>query len=422
VARIKIMSKLDITERRLPQDGHLAVRFGDTVVDVRVSSMPTAYGEKLVLRLLDPSQGLRRLIDIGLAARDLETVVRLIDRPEGMILVTGPTGSGKTTTLYAVIQEIVSPEINIMTIENPIEYELPGVSQVPINEKQGLTFATVLRSVLRQDPDVIFVGEIRDRETAEIAFQAAQTGHLVLSTVHTNDTAATVTRLLELGVEPHVLGPSLLAIVAQRLVRKVCSECAEPAPASDEIRDRLGLPAEPPPRRGRGCPACRNTGFVGRTGVYEVLECTKAIEELIGERAPEATIRAVAEDQGMTSILEDSRRKILDGVTTPEEVLRVVELDTKRRLSCPSCHNTIEQNFAVCPYCRTHLRLTCAQCGALLKAKWLACPFCGADAAAEPDATVSSGPAMENAPQSVPATHTLPRTRPGERRNKRSGT
>ncbi len=429
VARIKIMSKLDITERRLPQDGHLAVRFGDTVVDVRVSSMPTAYGEKLVLRLLDPSQGLRRLTDIGLTSRDLETLKRLIDRPEGMILVTGPTGSGKTTTLYAAIQEIVSPEINIMTIENPIEYELPGVSQVPINEKQGLTFGAVLRSVLRQDPDVIFVGEIRDRETAEISFQAAQTGHLVLSTVHTNDTAATVTRLLELGVEPHVLGPSLLGIVAQRLVRKVCPECAESAPVSEEIRSRLGLPPDATTRRGRGCPTCRNTGFAGRTGCYEVLECTKAIEQLIGDRAPEATIRAIAEEQGMTSVLEDARRKILEGVTTPEEVLRVVELDTKRRLSCPSCRNTIEENFAVCPYCRTHLRLTCTRCGVLLKAKWLACPFCGLDVTpgAKPHAGISphapdlpAAKGEDAAPQATPAIQAVPGRRPGERRNKNS--
>jgi type II secretory ATPase GspE/PulE/Tfp pilus assembly ATPase PilB-like protein/CheY-like chemotaxis protein len=409
VARIKVMAKLDITERRLPQDGHFAVRFASSVVDIRVSSMPTAYGEKLVLRLLDPSQGLRRLADIGLVEHDLATLKRLIDRPEGMVLVTGPTGSGKTTTLYAAIQEIASSEINIVTIENPIEYELGGVSQIPINEKQGLTFAAVLRSVLRQDPDVIFVGEIRDRETAEIAFQAAQTGHLVLSTVHTNDTAATVTRLLELGVEPHVVGPSLLGIVAQRLVRKVCAQCSEPGPVSDEIRDRLGLPEGQPLRRGRGCAACRNTGFSGRTGCYEVLEVTKAIEQLIGERAPESTIRAMAEEHGMTSILEDARRKILDGITTPSEVLRVVELDTKRRLACPRCHGTIEETFSVCPFCRTQLRLTCPRCDAPLKPKWTACPFCGTGVASlpEPQGPVPAG--AHEAPKDTPPAAAMPR-------------
>jgi type II secretory ATPase GspE/PulE/Tfp pilus assembly ATPase PilB-like protein/ActR/RegA family two-component response regulator len=379
IARVKVMAKLDITERRLPQDGHFAVRFGENAVDIRVSSMPTVYGEKIVLRLLDPSRGMRRLTDIGMTPHDLATLRRWIDRPEGMILVTGPTGSGKTTTLYAVIQEIVSPQLNITTIENPVEYELAGVSQIPINEKQGLTFSTVLRSVLRQDPDVIFVGEIRDRETAEIAFQAAQTGHLVLSTVHTNDTVATVTRLLELGVEPHVIGPSLLGIVAQRLVRKICTACAESVPPSDESRDQLGLPSDRALRRGRGCRICRNTGFSGRTGCYEVLEVTKGLEQLIGERAPETTMRVLAEEQGMTSIVDDARRKILDGVTTPSEVLRVVELDTKRRLSCPACHNTIEEKFTICPYCRNHLRLTCAGCGVLLKPRWTVCPFCGTD-------------------------------------------
>jgi type II secretory ATPase GspE/PulE/Tfp pilus assembly ATPase PilB-like protein/ActR/RegA family two-component response regulator len=391
IARVKVMAKLDITERRLPQDGHFAVRFDENAVDIRVSSMPTVYGEKIVLRLLDPSRGMRRLADIGMVPRDLATLKRWIDRPEGMILVTGPTGSGKTTTLYAAIQEIVSPQLNITTIENPVEYELAGVSQIAINEKQGLTFSTVLRSVLRQDPDVIFVGEIRDRETAEIAFQAAQTGHLVLSTLHTNDTAATMTRLLELGIEPHVIGPSLLGVVAQRLVRKICTACAESVPPSDESRDQLGLPSDRVLRRGRGCRICRNTGFSGRTGCYEVLEVTKGLEQLIGERAPETTLRVLAEEQGMTSILDDARQKILDGVTTPSEVLRVVELDSKRRLSCPVCHNTIEEKFTICPYCRNHLRLTCVGCSVLLKPRWTVCPFCGTDVPA--DAPLSRRPA-----------------------------
>jgi type II secretory ATPase GspE/PulE/Tfp pilus assembly ATPase PilB-like protein/FixJ family two-component response regulator len=381
VARVKVLSKLDITERRLPQDGHFALRVGDATVDVRVSSMPTMYGEKLVLRLLDPSRGVRRLADIGLSARDLATLRRLIERPEGMILVTGPTGSGKTTTLYAIIQEIVSPEINIVTIENPIEYELKGVTQIPINEKQGLTFAETLRSVLRQDPDVIFVGEIRDHETALVAFQAAQTGHLVLSTVHTNDTAATVTRLLELGIDPHTIGPSLLAVVAQRLARKVCVSCAEPVPPAEQARELLGLPAGHPLRRGRGCSVCRKTGFSGRTGCYEVLEVTKGIEQLIEQKAPENAIRTLAEEQGMTSVLDDARTKVLGGLTTPSEVLRVIDLDSARKLLCPACHSAVEETYTVCPSCRNQLHLICSGCGTILKKGWTACAFCGTPAA-----------------------------------------
>jgi type II secretory ATPase GspE/PulE/Tfp pilus assembly ATPase PilB-like protein len=399
VARVKVLSKLDITEHRLPQDGHFALRVGEVTVDVRVSSMPTMYGEKLVLRLLDPSRGARRLADIGLSQGNLAALRRMIERPEGMILVTGPTGSGKTTTLYAIIQEIVSPEINIVTIENPIEYELKGVTQIPINEKQGLTFAETLRSVLRQDPDVIFVGEIRDHETALIAFQAAQTGHLVLSTVHTNDTASTITRLLELGIDPHTIGPSLLAVVAQRLVRKVCKSCTESVSPPENIRQLLGLPEGHPLQRGRGCAVCRNTGFSGRTGCYEVLEVTKGIERLIEQKAPESAIRTLAEEQGMTSVLEDARSKVLDGITTPTEVLRVVDLDSGRRLLCPSCHGAVEESYSVCPNCRTQLNVTCSGCGTVLKKGWTACAFCGTvvpttDPPRDPQAAVAS-PARE---------------------------
>jgi type IV pilus assembly protein PilB len=295
-----------------------------------------------------------------------------------MILVTGPTGSGKTTSLYAIIQEVMSPELNVVTIEDPVEYELKGVAQVPVNDKQGLTFAEVLRSVLRQDPDVILVGEIRDRETAEIAFQAAQTGHLVLSTVHTNDSTATIVRLLELGVEPQVMGASLLAVVAQRLVRKVCPACVEPLEPSEEDRRALVLPPGKPISQGRGCAKCRDSGYKGRTGVYEVLRVSKAIAQLIEQKAAESALRAMAEDQGMTSLVDDARQKVLDGVTTPSEVLRVVEVEN-RGPSCPSCNHPIEPNFTVCPFCRNPLRLTCAGCGAVMKKKWTTCPFCGTD-------------------------------------------
>jgi len=379
-ARIKVMAKLDITERRVPQDGHLGVRVREDAIDVRVSSMPTTYGEKIVMRLLDPSNGPRKLGEIGMSAADLATLRGVIQRPEGMILVTGPTGSGKTTTLYAIIQELLSPTINIVTIENPVEYELKGVSQISINEKQGLGFATVLRSVLRQDPDVILVGEIRDRETAQIAFQAAQTGHLVLSTVHTNDSVATVTRLIELGVEPQVMAPSLLAVVAQRLVRKVCLGCGEPASVDAEASRVLRLPADKQLRGARGCAECRNTGFVGRTGCYEVLRVTKPLQQLIEQKSPETAIRALAEDEGMTQLVDDARAKIVSGITTPAEVLRVVEV-VSRGPSCPACHHPVDAAFSVCPFCRAALRKNCSGCGVELKKKWSACPFCGVEVA-----------------------------------------
>jgi type IV pilus assembly protein PilB len=378
IARIKVMSKLDITERRVPQDGHLSVRHRDQVVDVRVSSLPTTYGEKIVMRILDPSIGPRRLEDIGLSTRDLETVRRVIQRPEGMILVTGPTGSGKTTTLYAVLQDLVSSELNIVTIENPVEYQVKGITQVEVNEKQGLTFAGVLRSVLRQDPDVILIGEIRDRETAQIAFQAAQTGHLVLSTVHTNDTTATITRLVDLGVEPYIVGPSLLAVVAQRLVRSNCPSCSAPATVEDATARTLGIHRLDGIRRGRGCANCRKSGFAGRTGCYEVLAVSRRVQQLIEQKAPESAVRVAAEEEGMTSLRADAIAKIESGVTTPEEVVRVVQFES-RGPSCPSCAASVEDSFTICPYCRTALRLTCPSCNVTLKKEWTSCPFCGTD-------------------------------------------
>ncbi len=376
VARIKVMAKLDITKRHIPQDGRLKVRSEDRTVDVRVSSLPTSDGEKIVMRVLDPTTALRSLDSIGLTRRDLNALRTAIRKPEGMILVTGPTGSGKTTTLYAVIQEIFSPEINIVTIENPIEYEMKGVNQVEVNVKQGLTFADVLRSTLRQDPDVILVGEIRDRETAEVAFHAAQTGHLVLSTLHTLDTSATVTRLLELGVEYHVLSSSLIAVIAQRLVRTVCERCAEPAVVGDETAKALGLRGRSA-MKGKGCPACKRSGFSGRTGVYEVMEVSKKIQHTIESKAPDSVLRRISRAEGMTTLIEDALAKIEAGRTTPEEVLGSVQVEAHGP-TCPQCSNPIEERFAVCPFCRHQLVRTCATCSEPLKPEWNICPSCGA--------------------------------------------
>jgi type IV pilus assembly protein PilB len=376
VARIKVMAKLDITKRHIPQDGRIKVRSDDRTVDVRVSSLPTSDGEKIVMRVLDSSTALRKLDSVGLTKRDLNALRTAIRKPEGMILVTGPTGSGKTTTLYAVIQEIFSPEINIVTIENPIEYEMKGVNQVEVNVKKGLTFADVLRSTLRQDPDVILVGEIRDRETAEVAFHAAQTGHLVLSTLHTLDTSATVTRLLELGVEHHVLASSLVAVIAQRLVRTVCERCAESVVVDDDTAKALGLRVRSA-MKGKGCAACRRTGFSGRTGVYEVMEVTKKVQHTIESKSPDSVLRRASRAEGMTTLIEDALAKIEAGRTTPEEVLGSVQVEAHGP-TCPQCSNPIEERFAVCPFCRHQLVRTCATCSEPLKPEWTICPSCGA--------------------------------------------
>ncbi|MGH7822902.1 MAG: ATPase, T2SS/T4P/T4SS family, partial [Candidatus Binatia bacterium] len=402
VARIKVMAKLDITEHRVPQDGGIRVRFHDRLVDLRVSSLPTNYGEKMVMRVLDPGVSLRRLEDIGLSPRDAKILRSAIAKPEGMILVTGPTGSGKTTTLYGVIQEIRSPDVNIVTIENPIEYELKGVSQVQVNEKQGLTFAGALRSILRQDPDVILLGEVRDRETAEVAFQAAQTGHLVLSTLHTNDTASTIVRLIDLGIEPYLAASSILAIVAQRLVRTVCARCAEPFEVDEATLKALGLRSHGEFRRGKGCPTCRNSGFDSRTGLYEILEVTDKVAAVIESKTSEANLRQAARKDGMTTLSEDAAAKIEGGRTTPEEVLRVIQVE-RQGPACPQCGHLVEESFTVCPYCLHQLQLTCPSCEAALKPEWKSCPYCGEVPKKKPPAPAAEPSRREARPEPAAA-------------------
>jgi type II secretory ATPase GspE/PulE/Tfp pilus assembly ATPase PilB-like protein/FixJ family two-component response regulator len=401
-ARIKIMAKADITERRTPQDGSFTIRHADRLIDVRVSVLPTTDGEKFVLRLLDPNALPRQLDQLGFSADDLTRIRRLLRRPEGIILVTGPTGSGKTSTLCAMIQEIYSPQRNIVTIENPVEYKLPGVNQVDIKEKQGLTFATVLRSVLRQDPDVIMVGEIRDRETADIAFRAAQTGHLVLSTVHTNDTASTITRLVDIGIEPYLVSSSLVAVIAQRLVRKICGACrgeaagsAKPAFGDDEV-----------------CATCHGTGFSGRTGCYEVLEVTSAIQRAIETRAAEAQLRAIAEDQGMISLRQNALSKVQSGVTANDEAARVIQFET-RGLQCPQCLNAVDEHFLSCPFCRHVLRTTCTGCAKALKKEWTSCPYCGVSVNGAASGATANTPAAATsaAPGDPPTTAAVERPR-----------
>ncbi|MHC4148962.1 MAG: type II secretion system ATPase GspE [Planctomycetota bacterium] len=336
ISRIKVMAGMDIAERRMPQDGRCSVRLGQREVDLRVSTVPTSYGERSVLRLLDKSTGLFSLNELGLWEDDLKRFDSLLNRSHGVIFVTGPTGSGKSTTLYACLNRINSAEKNVMTIEDPIEYQLEGISQMQVASKKGVTFVNALRHVLRQDPDVIMVGEVRDVETARMAIQSSLTGHLVFSTLHTNDSAGAVSRLLDFGVEPYLASSSLVAIMAQRLVRKVCPDCKqvyEPAPR--ELRE-LGLGdmevsglSENGAKfyTGSGCERCFQTGYRGRTGVYELMLVTDEIQDLIYRRESAGVIKKAALSSGLQTLRMDGTRKVLAGITTIAEVLRVTQAD-----------------------------------------------------------------------------------------------
>lgn len=376
-ARIKILAGLDITERRLPQDGRLKVWLHNKQIDIRVSTVPTFYGEKVVMRLLDQSATFFSLEQLGMSDSVLNVVRTFMDKPQGMCLVTGPTGSGKTTTLYALIQKIKSPGINIITVENPIEYEIRGVNQIQINEKAGLTFSTALRSVLRQDPNVILVGEIRDLETAEIAFQGSMTGHLIFSTLHTNDAPSSVIRLLDLGVEPFLIGSSVTGIIAQRLVRVNCPDCKEPYDPAPQTLAVLEIDGRDTKfYRGKGCPTCNMTGYSGREGIFEVMRVTPQLRELIAQSAPESVIREAAITAGMRTLRQGAIEKLREGVTTPEEVLRVVQVESRPDIRCPRCNNPIQSEFSICPYCLEPLSKGCPSCGQQTKAEWAVCPFC----------------------------------------------
>ncbi len=326
-SRVKIMSGLNIAEKRLPQDGGMRIKIGGKDVDVRVSIVPTAFGERIVLRLLYRESALLPLEQIGFSGGYLDRYNELITRPHGIILVTGPTGSGKTTTLYASLSKINSPDKNIITIEDPIEYQLKGIGQIQVNSKIQLTFAAGLRSVLRQDPDVILVGEIRDAETAEIAIQAALTGHLVFSTLHTNDSAGAVTRLIDMKIEPFLISSSVMAILAQRLVRVLCKECREPyeiIPAEIEELE-LRTSAGATVYRAKGCETCFNTGYLGRKAIYELLIVDDEIRQLIMKNTDAATIKAAAMQRGMRTLRQDGADNVLQGITSVEEVVRVTQ-------------------------------------------------------------------------------------------------
>jgi type IV pilus assembly protein PilB len=381
VARLKIMGGMDIAEKRLPQDGRMRVSTEEgTEVDFRVSTLRTLFGEKIVLRVLDHRKGVPPLEELGLSAAALEELRYFLRYQHGMILVVGPTGSGKTTTLCSALTTLKTENSNIITIEDPVEYQLPGINQTQINDKIKLTFASALRSILRQDPDVILVGEIRDEETAKIAMQAAQTGHLVLSTLHTDDAPSTVTRLTDIGVEPFVAGSALIGVVAQRLVRRLCMSCRRQyTPEAETLRalnvseaDAGSLPFFKPV----GCDQCNHTGYCGRIGLYEVMRITDRVRRLIASRASEDALRDAALAGGMISLGEDGLAKVKNGLTTAEELLRVVTEVREMRSLCPGCSAAVGVDFIACPNCGRRLSGGCPNCHRSLQPGWNFCPFC----------------------------------------------
>jgi type IV pilus assembly protein PilB len=377
-SRLKVMGKLDIADKRLPQDGRFKVRLQNRAVDVRLSTLPTRFGEKLVMRLLEAGGGSYDLKTLGLPEKALQTLVDAGDQPQGMIIVTGPTGSGKTTTLYSLLSRKLSSKLSVVTVEDPIEYKLEGANQVQVNVKAGLTFASFLRSILRQDPDVILVGEIRDRETAEIAFRASMTGQLVLTTLHTNNSVATVLRLLDLGVDPFVIASSVSIIVAQRLARRTCNRCRESYIPSDLVLRKLTWDDKDFVfQKGHGCKDCLETGFRGRIGIYEILKMTAPVRAAINRKATEAEIVKAAAMSGYMSLFEDARSKIRDGVTTPEEVLRVIQLRDGDETYCPRCSRPMSGVDGTCPSCNELTRSACVGCGSEVSPGWQFCPVCG---------------------------------------------
>ncbi|MGD9250123.1 MAG: type II secretion system ATPase GspE [Desulfobacterales bacterium] len=327
ISRIKVMAKLDIAEKRLPQDGRFDVKIGNTEIDVRVSTIPTAAGERVVMRLLNKTSALLDITDLGVSANQMSQLKRLVAAPNGIILVTGPTGSGKTTSLYAVLSHINTPDINIITVEDPVEYQIDGINQIQVNPKIGLTFASGLRSIVRQDPDVILVGEIRDRETAEIAVQSALTGHMVYSTLHTNDSPSAITRLVDIGIEPFLISSSVNAVIAQRLVRMLCPDCREPGHYGPAAFSRIGLDAQAAAEgtiyQPKGCENCVQTGYRGRLGIFEFMIMSPTLKNLILEAFDAGAIKSQAIEEGMITLQQDANHKVLAGITSVDEAFRV---------------------------------------------------------------------------------------------------
>ena len=382
ISRIKVLGGMDISEKRLPQDGRIKVRAKNYSVDLRVSTLPTYYGEKAVIRILNKEEAFLSLNELGFNESGLKTITNFIRQPQGMILITGPTGSGKTSTLYGCMRYIRSDEVNIVTVEDPVEYELPGINQVQINEKVGLTFPYILRSILRQDPNVIMIGEIRDMETAEIALQSSLTGHLVLSTLHTNDAPSAITRLIDIGMPSYLIASSVIGIIAQRLVRKICPDCKEEYIPNPDLLARLSLDNRELPfkfYRGAGCSTCGNVGFKGRTIIEEVMIMGRKLRELVQSAASTDLLRDAAMATGMSTLGISGLKKIEMGITTIDEVLKAVQQKEELTSICPHCEKTVSLDFKDCPYCKKPLVPTCGSCSRIVQQEWVVCPYCRND-------------------------------------------
>jgi type IV pilus assembly protein PilB len=387
IARMKIMASMDIAEKRLPQDGRVRMKGEDgRDVDFRASTLRTVHGEKMVLRVLHHDKGVPSLETLGFSPPAMAALQQFLRHQHGVILVVGPTGSGKTTTLCSALTSIRSERTNILTVEDPVEYQLPGINQTQINDKIKLTFAAALRSILRQDPDVILVGEIRDQETARIAMQAAQTGHLVLSTLHTDDAPSTMTRLMDIGIESYIIASATIGVVAQRLMRKLCDACRQPYTPPADVLAAMKLTeadaAAIPFFKATGCEACNNTGYRGRIGIYEVMAITDKVRRMIAARASEDAIREAAQAGGMITLGGDALAKVKAGLTSPEELLRVVTEVKEIRTVCPSCAGTVGVDFNACPHCGKRLNNACTGCSRSLEPGWQFCPYCAKTAAA----------------------------------------
>lgn len=380
VSRIKVMAELDISERRRPQDGRVTVKTSSKMVDMRLSTLPTINGEKIVLRILDRNSSIKDIDELGLSAKDLKAVNLMISQPQGCLLTTGPTGSGKTSSLYSLLQKNATVTKNFTTIEDPVEYFMSMAEQVMIKEKIGLTFSTVLRAILRQDPNVIMLGEIRDYDTAEIAFHAALTGHLVLSTLHTNGSVASITRLKDMGIKSYVICDALIGIIAQRLVRKICAHCVKEDETPEDILLALGL--DPKTHgfktfKGEGCERCHHTGYSGRIGLFEVFRIDGEIKQLIHKEAGESELLRAARLSGMTTLLDDGIEKIRSGKTTCEEVLRVLGPQNTMSVECPGCKSLLLERYNFCPYCGFRITIRCSSCGNHIESGWNSCAQCG---------------------------------------------
>lgn len=381
VSRLKIVSGLDIAERRLPQDGRTRLTVDGITVDARVSTLPSVHGEKVVIRLLASGDSVPAVSELGMDPQQLEALLSGTASPQGLVLITGPTGSGKTHTLYSVLSHMASPDKNVVTLEDPVEIQLPGITQVQTNDRVGLTFSKGLRSILRQDPDVVLVGEVRDSETAELALQASMTGHLVLTTLHTNDAVAALTRLVDMGIQPFLIASSLSLVVAQRLVRSPCADCVEPYQPSSRVLALLGLSERDlegaTPMHGRGCGECGGTGYRGRTGIFEVLPVTASVRSVLSHTPTEAAVGAAARAAGMTTMRAAGLARARRGETTFEEILRVSQVDATDGHRCSACDRAVEADMIACPWCATIVdRGHCTSCARPLEAGWKVCPWC----------------------------------------------